>query len=75
MRVHSKVCGWAARGEAHDLAWRRARDIEPRAGRLVLFQSRRCWHEVMPATGRRRLALTQWINCESHPFDRSYDKR
>jgi len=34
-------------------------DIEPRGGRLVVFDSRRVLHEVLPSP-RRRLALTCW---------------
>jgi len=36
------------------------RDILPSAGRLVLFQSRLLWHEVLPAH-EMRWALSAWI--------------
>ncbi|KAL7562488.1 hypothetical protein ACA910_008199 [Epithemia clementina (nom. ined.)] len=36
-------------------------DIEPSAGRLVIFQSRDLMHSVLPVIGWRRLALSVWI--------------
>ena len=36
-------------------------DVEPVAGRLVLFQSRGTPHEVLPCTQGERLALTLWV--------------
>lgn len=35
-------------------------DVEPRAGRVALFDSRRVEHEVLPAW-RQRWALSAWI--------------
>jgi len=35
-------------------------DLVPLAGRLVLFQSRRLWHEVLP-TERDRYVMTPWV--------------
>ena len=43
-----------------------ARDISPTLGRVVLFDARRVWHEVLPSA-KRRLALTQWIDYEREP--------
>ena len=37
-------------------------DVEPLAGRIVVFESGRQMHEVMPSSsGRGRLALTLWV--------------
>lgn len=36
-------------------------DVEPLAGRLVIFQSRHCMHEVLPSRLQGRLALTLWV--------------
>ena len=38
-----------------------ARDIAPTLGRIVLFESRAVWHEVLPATRPRR-AATIWVD-------------
>lgn len=35
-------------------------DIQPHAGRIVLFLSAQFWHQVLPAT-RERLSLTGWL--------------
>jgi len=35
-------------------------DVSPTAGRLVLFESSRFWHEVLPSD-RQRLSLTGWF--------------
>ena len=35
-------------------------DVEPKGGRLVIFDSF-LWHEVLPAKGRARFAVTLWI--------------
>jgi len=40
-------------------------DIEPRFDRLVVFQSRRVLHEVMPVR-TRRLSMTGWMSGERH---------
>ncbi|HLW24885.1 MAG TPA: 2OG-Fe(II) oxygenase [Steroidobacteraceae bacterium] len=45
------------------------RDIEPRAGRLVLFSSSDCEHEVL-TTSRERLSLTGWFRARSAPYAR-----
>lgn len=39
-------------------------DISPTGGRLVLFDSARFWHEVLPAD-RERLSLTGWFRTRS----------
>jgi len=39
-------------------------DIAPIAGRLVLFESARFWHEVLPAK-RERLSVTGWFRTRS----------
>ena len=36
-------------------------DVEPLAGRLVIFQAGDCMHEVMPSRHEGRLALTLWV--------------
>ena len=36
-------------------------DVEPTAGRLVLFRSRDLIHEVVPVRGWQRLAITAWF--------------
>ena len=36
-------------------------EIEPIAGRLVIFMAREVEHEVLLSRGRPRIALTQWI--------------
>ena len=35
-------------------------DVQPMAGRLVLFRSAQLFHEVLPAQ-RERLSLTGWL--------------
>lgn len=40
---------------------RRVVDVEPTAGRLVLFRSRKLLHEVAPVRGWQRVALTVWL--------------
>ena len=40
-------------------------DIEPSAGKLVLFLSSQFWHEVLPAT-RDRVSLTGWFRTRSN---------
>jgi SM-20-related protein len=55
--------GWQARdgGELRlHLGAGRWRDVEPRGGTLVVFDSARFAHEVLPA-GRERLSLTGWL--------------
>ena len=37
------------------------REASPAGGTCVIFESRRIWHEVLPATGRERFALTLWV--------------
>lgn len=39
-------------------------DISPTGGRLVLFDSSRFWHEVLPST-RERLSVTGWFRTRS----------
>ena len=36
-------------------------DVAPRGGRLVIFKSGEQMHEVMPAVGVDRLAITLWV--------------
>lgn len=47
-----------ARAETPDLG--RFVDVEPLAGRLVMFRSREVWHAVREPT-RQRWALTLWV--------------
>ena len=42
-------------------------DIAPSGGTLVLFESRRVWHEVLPATGACRYAVTLWVHGGAAP--------
>lgn len=39
-------------------------DVVPKGGTLVVFDSRRIWHQVLPST-RQRMALTCWVNGQS----------
>ena len=36
-------------------------DVIPKGGTLVIFDSRRIWHQVLPST-QQRLALTCWVS-------------
>lgn len=36
-------------------------EVEPSGGTLVIFESRRVWHEVLPSMRRLRFALTLWV--------------
>ena len=37
-----------------------SRDVEPRGGRLLLFLSGAVDHEVLPACGQERVAISAW---------------
>ncbi len=39
-------------------------DVIPKGGTLVIFDSRRIWHQVLPST-QQRLALTCWVSGSS----------
>ncbi len=43
-------------------------DIEPIGGRMVIFDSRRILHEVMP-TSTRRVALTSWVGGDHSQYE------
>eukprot|EP00439_Symbiodinium_sp_Y106_P073055 s899_g13.t1 len=51
LRIHSG-------GERPDP--RRYRNVEPKAGTVVLFDSRRIWHAVAPSLHGNRWAMTLW---------------
>jgi len=41
---------------------RSCHDVPPKAGSLVIFDSRKVWHAVAPSTARARWAMTLWIH-------------
>lgn len=53
LRIHSG-------GERPDP--RRYRNVEPKAGTVVLFDSRRIWHAVAPSLHGNRWAMTLWVH-------------
>ena len=49
-------------GEAGEDGGERVRDIVPRGGTLVLFDSVSIPHEVLPTRGRERFACSGWFH-------------
>jgi predicted 2-oxoglutarate/Fe(II)-dependent dioxygenase YbiX len=58
----SSRCGGCLRLHPTPMGSAPTRDVDPVAGRLVLFPSATQMHEVLPATEGERLALTLWVD-------------